>query len=592
MATNSATESKTENRETLGIEADVIQLAQAGDEDAFSVLYERNVDAITRYIQHRVTDLDEAENLTQVVFVKAWQALGRYQTTKIPFRAWLYRIARNTVIDYYRTRKDATDIDSQWNLADQRSSPEEAVLSAERSATVRNAINQLKPSYRQVLSLRFLDDRDYPETALLLDRNVNAVRVLQHRALGALQKVLSNEQTNWIVTVVAILSLAFGGSVTLAAERSVPGDSLYPIKRTIESSLLGVTGATLDVRLQMRFADRRVDELSRLIDSGREADLALATTEYIEQVRSMTASLLLLMEAEPALEETLTADVVQALETQIQQISEYSSRGPDAIAPALKSAISASRQAQAAIEQLAPSEQLPTPMPQFTPNPPAVTPASAPNSASEQDVQLDPTAPASTSDAPAKPANGIEVESGSNAHQSETSDARDDHPGATAPSTHADKQPSARQAQNRTNSKQPRSEGQTQPIDLLPQAATIVQALLTDLDLSSRPTAPFSPPRVSPRRESVDEAPTWSENEVPSQPGESQGHNTISPPQPGSQSDQAASVQEPDQAPSYPDAQHSQSQTGPNPAGNESLPDRQDADRPGDGHQQNRNEPG
>ena len=124
MATNSRA-----NNKTTTTEADVIRLAQTGDEEAFGELYQRNLDAISRYIQHRVNDVDEVENLTQIVFVKAWQALERYQPTKVPFRAWLYRIAGNTVIDYYRTHKETTDIDSQWRLVDGRASPEEMLLS-------------------------------------------------------------------------------------------------------------------------------------------------------------------------------------------------------------------------------------------------------------------------------------------------------------------------------------------------------------------------------------------------------------------------------------------------------------------------------
>ncbi len=75
--------------------------------------------------------MDEVENfLTQIVSArKAWQALERYQPTNNPFPAWLYRIAGNTVIDYYRTHKETTDIDSQWRLVDGRASPEEMLLS-------------------------------------------------------------------------------------------------------------------------------------------------------------------------------------------------------------------------------------------------------------------------------------------------------------------------------------------------------------------------------------------------------------------------------------------------------------------------------
>ncbi len=561
----------------------MIQLAQAGDEDAFGELYERNVDAITRFIQHRVNDLEETENLTQIVFVKAWQALGRYQPTKAPFRAWLYRIAGNTVIDYYRTRKDATDIDSQWHLADQQTSPEEAALSAERSETVRNALTQLKPSYQQVLSLRFIDERDYPETALLLERKVNAVRVLQHRALAALQEVLSNEQAHWIVTFVAVLTLAFGGSITLAAEGSVPGDSLYPIKRTIESLLLDVAGNTLDVRLQVRFANRRVEELSRLINSGREADLTLSATEYIEQVQSMTASLLMLLEAEPGPHDTLTADVLQALEAQTQRLSKFSSRGADAVAPAVEQSMAAARQAQVAIKQLAPAEQVPTPILPTPPSPPAATPAPKPNSVSEQSESPGHAAPARVLGAPATTGDGIEGESALIAQPGGPIAGSDDVEGAPGPSIRTDKQLSTQQPQDRAIPARQQSELQTQPIDLLPQAAMMVQTLLTDLDLTSRPSAPFSPPRVAPRQKSMDSAPSGLENELPTSSNQPRAQNAVSPPQQGPHSNQPAPVHESNEAPPNPDAAPLQPLAGSDPAGNEWAPDQQN-----DGSPQNR----
>jgi RNA polymerase sigma-70 factor (ECF subfamily) len=172
-------------------EAELIAAARRGNTDAFGELYKLHLDTIYGYVRRRVSETVEAENLTQTVFLKAWQALDRYQPATVPFRAWLYRIAHNTVIDHYRTRKEVAPIEEHTDLPTGDASPEETVLSQERSEFLKKGLANLKPAYQQVLALRFLSGLDYAETAAVLGRQVNAVRVLQFRALEALHKVLA-----------------------------------------------------------------------------------------------------------------------------------------------------------------------------------------------------------------------------------------------------------------------------------------------------------------------------------------------------------------------------------------------------------------
>ena len=172
------------------IELDLIDAAKNGQPDAFGELYKLHLDAIYRYIYSRVGEVSETENLTQTTFVKAWKAFDRYQPRQVPFLAWLYRIAHNTVVDYHRTKKEATPIEDDMILPDKRQGPEEQVVSKERRERLHSAITKLKPAYQQVLSLRFLNGLNYKETAEVLGRKVNAVRVMQFRAIEALQKVI------------------------------------------------------------------------------------------------------------------------------------------------------------------------------------------------------------------------------------------------------------------------------------------------------------------------------------------------------------------------------------------------------------------
>ncbi len=171
-------------------DTDLVARAQRGDTKAFGELYKLHLDAIYGYVYSRVGNVSEAENLTQTVFVKAWRALENYKQTSVPFRGWLYRIAHNSVIDYYRKKKEPALLEDQTMLPDTSDTPEQSLIWQERREDLRKAMKKLKPAYQQVLTLRFLNELDYEETADVLGRKVNAVRVLQYRALKALRKVM------------------------------------------------------------------------------------------------------------------------------------------------------------------------------------------------------------------------------------------------------------------------------------------------------------------------------------------------------------------------------------------------------------------
>src|SRR4051794_40047669 len=94
------------SEEQASVETDIIRQAQNGSQAAYGELYQRHFGAIQQYIDKRVDGSYDAEDLTQTVFLKAWQALRDYQPTATPFRAWLYRIAHNAVIDHYRSQRD------------------------------------------------------------------------------------------------------------------------------------------------------------------------------------------------------------------------------------------------------------------------------------------------------------------------------------------------------------------------------------------------------------------------------------------------------------------------------------------------------
>jgi len=171
-------------------EEDLIARAVQGDADAFGDLYKRYLALIYRYVFYRVNDVAEAEDLTEQVFLKAWEALGHFQLREVPFGAWLYRIAHNVVVDRHRTHKETVPLDGQLMLRDVASGPEDRLDWRETIESLAHALSQLSPIHQQVLTLRFISGLSHAETARVLERSEEAVRVLQHRALGVLRELL------------------------------------------------------------------------------------------------------------------------------------------------------------------------------------------------------------------------------------------------------------------------------------------------------------------------------------------------------------------------------------------------------------------
>ena len=169
----------------------IIQRAKKGEASAFGLLYDSYQPQIYRFIFLKVSRREEAEDLTHQVFLQALQHIGEYEDVGFPFTSWLYRIARNEVIDHYRTRKQAIsldDVDPEYFATLDR-----AMEDTERRLDVRrvtDALKQLKPEYQDVIIMRFIEDLSPKEIAVALQKSEGAVKLLQHRAVKQLQQLL------------------------------------------------------------------------------------------------------------------------------------------------------------------------------------------------------------------------------------------------------------------------------------------------------------------------------------------------------------------------------------------------------------------
>jgi len=168
-------------------EIDLIESARGGNALAFAVLYDRHADRIYRHIAYRV-GVPDCEDLTQQTFLKAWQAMGRYRITDVPFVAWLLTIAHNGVVSFYRSKRDNQVLLDDMPLVEAGSDPHSQAEQRERQRLVRQAISRLKADYQQVVAMRYLEELDYSDIARQVGKKEVTVRVTLHRALQELRK--------------------------------------------------------------------------------------------------------------------------------------------------------------------------------------------------------------------------------------------------------------------------------------------------------------------------------------------------------------------------------------------------------------------
>jgi RNA polymerase sigma-70 factor, ECF subfamily len=164
--------------------------AAAGDAAAFAGLYDAYAPRLRRFLRHQLGDADVAEELLQRTFVKMIEALPRYRSRGLPFGAWVFRIARNAVIDHRRTAHPGVPLDEALDRASDEGDPVAAAERGHDRARLRAALDALPADQRDVLVWRFFADLSPAETAALMGRSDGAVRVLQHRAVVALRGIL------------------------------------------------------------------------------------------------------------------------------------------------------------------------------------------------------------------------------------------------------------------------------------------------------------------------------------------------------------------------------------------------------------------
>lgn len=156
-----------------------------GDEAAFAKVYDRYVDALFRFVRFRVPSIEQAQDITSELFLKLWQSVSKRDVRINNLQAFVYQMARNLIADYYRFAQETLPLEQAAEVTDAKPVAGEVNLSE-----VELAIYKLKPEWQEVVVLAHIEGFKPREIARIINKSPAATRVILHRALQELKKIV------------------------------------------------------------------------------------------------------------------------------------------------------------------------------------------------------------------------------------------------------------------------------------------------------------------------------------------------------------------------------------------------------------------
>lgn len=170
----------------------LVQKAKQGDEAAFGQVYDLYFPKVYRFVFYRVNHKEVAEDLTAETFIRVWNKLSEMQGPS-SFSAWIYQIARNLVIDYYRSKKATVDLAELENVLEYEENILEKTNFGFDQQAFLAALKNLSSDQQLVIKLKFLEELENDEIAKMLDKTEGAIRVIQHRAVRELKEFFDKQ---------------------------------------------------------------------------------------------------------------------------------------------------------------------------------------------------------------------------------------------------------------------------------------------------------------------------------------------------------------------------------------------------------------
>jgi len=179
----------------------VISKLKSHDKEAFIKVYDKNVEEINRFVYFKIGRQEEANDLTSMIFLKAWNHIqNKTLEDAKTLRALLYKIARNAIIDHYREsgQKLTVSIDDEAErieVIDEGQDPQDRMDQEADLELIKRQLPRLKEEYREVIVMKFINDLSLEEMADISGKSRGNIRVLLHRSLNALRELVEKEQT-------------------------------------------------------------------------------------------------------------------------------------------------------------------------------------------------------------------------------------------------------------------------------------------------------------------------------------------------------------------------------------------------------------
>ncbi len=183
-----------EGKELVVAEWEIVRRAQEYEEAAVEALYQSYYPKIYNYAFLQMGDVQASEDLASDVMLKMIESINSYRFRGLPFGAWVFRIARNRLIDLHRRRRRRGEVDLSATLTSTLESPQALAERAIERGQLQIALKHLTDEQRQVIVLKFIQGFDNRSTGRIMGRSEGAIKSLQHRALGSLRRLLYQEQ--------------------------------------------------------------------------------------------------------------------------------------------------------------------------------------------------------------------------------------------------------------------------------------------------------------------------------------------------------------------------------------------------------------
>jgi RNA polymerase sigma-70 factor (ECF subfamily) len=170
-------------------ESELISLATEGNSEAFGALYNKYIDKIYNYIYYRTSNGKDAEDICSRVFLRALNHIENYEDRGYPFSAWLYRIAHNLVVNWYRDsdRTDEIPLAEQYPPPTVNGNVEEKLEDMDETEQLLEVIRRLPEDRVELLILKHVEGMTNAEIGEIMDKTEGAIKALYHRTLEALR---------------------------------------------------------------------------------------------------------------------------------------------------------------------------------------------------------------------------------------------------------------------------------------------------------------------------------------------------------------------------------------------------------------------